>query len=117
MQVEVQASMQPDLASAEVASRLEVAGACQELPSGEQLALDMSARLQRHEQCCKSLLHQGQVPTYHISPAGPGDAMLRTYPFAFEPQPFTHYSSMPNTVSGYFIRGLEYGGGVTHGLL
>ena len=54
--------MQPQLASAKVASRLEVAGACQELPSGEQLALDMSARLQRHEQCCKSLLHQGQVP-------------------------------------------------------
>ena len=66
MQVEVQASMQPQLASAEVASRLEVAGACQELPSGEQLALDMSARLQRHEQCCKSLLHQGQVRTHHV---------------------------------------------------
>ncbi len=61
MQVEVQASMQPQLASAEVASRLEVACACQELPSGEQLALDMNARLQRHEQCCKALLHQGQV--------------------------------------------------------
>ena len=61
VQVEVQASMQPQLASAEVASRLEVAGACQELPSGEQLALDMSTRLQRHEQCCKALLHQGQV--------------------------------------------------------
>ena len=66
MQVEVQASMQPQLASSEVASRLEVAGACQELPSGEQLALDMSARLQRHEQCCKSLLHQGQVITYPL---------------------------------------------------
>ena len=53
--------MQPQLASAEVASRLEVAGACQELPSGEQLALDMSARLKRPEHCCKTLLHQGQV--------------------------------------------------------
>ena len=68
MQVEVQASMQPQLASAEVASRLEVAGACQELPSGEQLALDMSARLQRHERCCKTLLHQGQVPTCDLLP-------------------------------------------------
>ena len=53
--------MQPQLASAEVASRLEVAGACQELQSGEQLALNMNARLHRHEQRCKALLHQGQV--------------------------------------------------------
>lgn len=57
----MQASMQPQLASAEVASRLEVAGTCQELPSGEQLALDMNMRLKHPEQCCKALLHQGQV--------------------------------------------------------
>ena len=57
----MQASMQPQLASAEVASRLEVAGTCQELPSGEQLALDMNTCLKRPEQCCKALLHQGQV--------------------------------------------------------
>ncbi len=62
----MQASMQPQLASAEVASRLEVAGTCQELPSGEQLALDMSTGLKRPEQCCKALLHQGQVCDFII---------------------------------------------------
>ena len=72
----MQASMQPQLASAEVASRLEVASTCQELPSGEQLALDMNTCLKRPEQCCKALLHQGKVCDLRIiSTAGPLNAV------------------------------------------